>query len=285
MNCEEARELLLPYLHGELGRSERELIRAHLAECAACQRELEVLTELQSRLTEALQSKSSHVSPPPNSWSRLQAHIAAQGQPELSLRQRAALARAWVRLRMRFAFVAAFLANARTKPASRASVSHSMRGAKTARNASALALVGVMAMSFLLAATLIVRNDQIPLSPQVDESSRILRVLPSAQANAPATPKESEPKAPGMASASATSASAASVGDQPAQSAQPAPVQPATSSIRPVLSNSSHVIRQAPFAPVDLEWLREEMALESAPVDWTEEFGGPRPCLYCPRLQ
>lgn len=91
MNCQEVDQSLAAYLHGEVGRSERELIRAHIAQCPRCQAELSRLTELQNDVSRSLHAAADSATPSPAAWARLQASLAPQRQPTLADRVRQTL--------------------------------------------------------------------------------------------------------------------------------------------------------------------------------------------------
>lgn len=55
MNCREIGELAPLYLSGEMGQSDRDLFRAHLAQCMSCASELERQAALDARVREALE--------------------------------------------------------------------------------------------------------------------------------------------------------------------------------------------------------------------------------------
>lgn len=84
MKCQEVDQSLAAYLHGEVGRSERELIRAHIAQCPRCQAELSRLSELQADVSRSLHTVADSASPSPAAWVRLQASLAPQRQPTLA---------------------------------------------------------------------------------------------------------------------------------------------------------------------------------------------------------
>jgi anti-sigma factor RsiW len=84
MNCQEVDQSLAAYLHGEVGRSERELIRAHIAQCQRCQAELSRLSELQADVSRSLHARADSASPSPVAWARLQASLAPHRQPTLA---------------------------------------------------------------------------------------------------------------------------------------------------------------------------------------------------------
>ncbi len=81
MRCQEARELLVPYLDGEVSLSERVLVQAHLAECDRCREDLAVLSALQSRLGQFLQARAAQAVPSPQAWSRLEGTLAREARP------------------------------------------------------------------------------------------------------------------------------------------------------------------------------------------------------------
>ena len=84
MNCREVQERLVAYLDGEVAPSERALIRAHLAGCDACGRELAALSATQNRVRRSLQVRAAQAAPSPQAWSRLQARLAGEARPSLS---------------------------------------------------------------------------------------------------------------------------------------------------------------------------------------------------------
>jgi|GEM_PF-4491487 len=88
MKCHEARQSLAAYIHAEVSRSERELIRAHLAECAACQREFSQLSALQPRLTRTLRGAAGDAQPAAQAWSRLHTTLLARRERAPSLFER-----------------------------------------------------------------------------------------------------------------------------------------------------------------------------------------------------
>lgn len=94
MHCREVDTSLTAYLHGEVGRSERELIRAHMAQCERCQRELARLSAVQTHVSHALHVAADGVKPSPHAWSRLQANLALQRRPSLNQRVRQAFSSA-----------------------------------------------------------------------------------------------------------------------------------------------------------------------------------------------
>ena len=50
MNCAECKELLVGFLEGFIGESQRQAVSQHLKDCAGCKAELEKLEELQKSL-------------------------------------------------------------------------------------------------------------------------------------------------------------------------------------------------------------------------------------------
>lgn len=81
MNCEQVRSLLVSYLHHETSPSERALIGTHLSACAACQKELALLSQAHSQLSSALQRRAAHAAPASDAWQRLEARLAQAAQP------------------------------------------------------------------------------------------------------------------------------------------------------------------------------------------------------------
>jgi anti-sigma factor RsiW len=81
MNCEQIQERLVSYLHHETTPSERVLVHAHLSECAACQKELALLSHTQDQVSSVLQRRAAHVSSPSDAWDRLEARLAQEAQP------------------------------------------------------------------------------------------------------------------------------------------------------------------------------------------------------------
>ena len=81
MNCREVQERLVAYLDDEVTPSERALIRAHLAECEFCRKELAALSATQRRVSRSLQIRAAQTAPSPQAWSRLQARLAGEARP------------------------------------------------------------------------------------------------------------------------------------------------------------------------------------------------------------
>jgi len=86
MKCQEANELLIPYLNNEVTRSERELLQAHLAQCEPCWQALSALSAAQQRLRSGLAETARRVEAPEQAWPRLRAAIRSNPQPRLALR-------------------------------------------------------------------------------------------------------------------------------------------------------------------------------------------------------
>ncbi len=80
MNCQQTRELLPAYLDYEVSTSERRLIQAHLAGCEACQRDLALLSQTRSLVSQSLSHRAAQAAPSPQAWSRLQARLADEAQ-------------------------------------------------------------------------------------------------------------------------------------------------------------------------------------------------------------
>ena len=88
MKCQEVSDLLLAYLDGEVTSSERALVQAHLAACAACRGELAAWGAIQGRVQRFLWAKAAPAHPSPQAWSRLEARLAREARPS-SLRRSA----------------------------------------------------------------------------------------------------------------------------------------------------------------------------------------------------
>lgn len=86
MKCQEANELLIPYLNNEVTRSERELLQAHLAQCEPCWQTLSALSAAQQRLRTGLAETARHAEVPAQAWLRLRKAIRSNPQPRLAFR-------------------------------------------------------------------------------------------------------------------------------------------------------------------------------------------------------
>jgi Putative zinc-finger len=71
MDCTAVERLLSPFLDGELARSEREAVAAHLRGCASCQRQFETL----ARITDLCYS-AAPPEPSPQAWERISENLA-----------------------------------------------------------------------------------------------------------------------------------------------------------------------------------------------------------------
>jgi anti-sigma factor RsiW len=80
MFCNEVKQLLALYLHGELARSERALLAMHLTQCRACQRELDAIANAESVISSSLKAHANSVAPSKQAWLRLQTAI-TDGSP------------------------------------------------------------------------------------------------------------------------------------------------------------------------------------------------------------
>jgi hypothetical protein len=78
MNCREVKGLLGTYLDDEVTPSERTLIEAHLADCAACRQRLQATQVLQERIKQTLQAKAAFATPSAGAWARLQSQLPRQ---------------------------------------------------------------------------------------------------------------------------------------------------------------------------------------------------------------
>lgn len=81
MNCEQVQSLLVCYLNHETSPSERTLIRTHVSECAACEKEMARLSAVQDQVGSVLQRRANHAVPSPEAWNRLEARLAQVAQP------------------------------------------------------------------------------------------------------------------------------------------------------------------------------------------------------------
>jgi hypothetical protein len=81
MNCEQAQALFVAYLDHETTPSEQALLRAHLAGCEACQKELSKLSTTREQISSALQRRAAQAAPPPEAWDRLEAQLTEAAQP------------------------------------------------------------------------------------------------------------------------------------------------------------------------------------------------------------
>ena len=75
MNCDQTQSLLLAYLDGEITRSERALILAHLSGCTVCQQELDLLSTARGQVRSALQRRVIQAVPSREAWNRLEARL------------------------------------------------------------------------------------------------------------------------------------------------------------------------------------------------------------------
>lgn len=83
MNCSQINSGLAAYLHGEAPPAEVESIRAHLADCTNCQGELQMLSDLGTRIARHLNLQAEQVHPAPQAWHTLQARISREGSGRL----------------------------------------------------------------------------------------------------------------------------------------------------------------------------------------------------------
>ena len=78
MKCHEARELLIHYSNGEMGRSERELLQAHLAQCEACHSHLKSLGNVEQHVRAGLHEAANAAEPSPMAWQDLSHKLASR---------------------------------------------------------------------------------------------------------------------------------------------------------------------------------------------------------------
>ncbi len=82
MRCREVTRALSAYLDSEVTPSEDDLIQAHLAGCASCERELATLSSSRQRVTSLLKTRAAQVAPSPQALTSLQARLAQQAHSE-----------------------------------------------------------------------------------------------------------------------------------------------------------------------------------------------------------
>lgn len=78
MNCSQINSGLVAYLHGEASSSEMESISAHLAVCAICRGELQMLSDLETRISRQLHLQAEQVYPASQAWNTIQARISLE---------------------------------------------------------------------------------------------------------------------------------------------------------------------------------------------------------------
>jgi anti-sigma factor RsiW len=92
MNCEQAQNLLVAYLDGEITPSEKKLIQAHLSTCTVCQQEYKLLFTARNRVRSALQSRAVHANPKADAWNRLEVRLTESAQTSPSVTKLSRLA-------------------------------------------------------------------------------------------------------------------------------------------------------------------------------------------------
>jgi hypothetical protein len=75
MKCKEIDPRLTAFLHNEVSPTEKESIQAHLDGCPTCQGELERLTQVGARLSQALNESAASLTPPEAAWEAIQRRI------------------------------------------------------------------------------------------------------------------------------------------------------------------------------------------------------------------
>ena len=85
MKCKEVKPLLLRYLDNAVNPGERISIESHLSACPGCRGELDELAATERELRQAFRTMAAEVSPAPCGWDRLQQHLDAAGQPEVTI--------------------------------------------------------------------------------------------------------------------------------------------------------------------------------------------------------
>jgi anti-sigma factor RsiW len=81
MNCEQVQSVSLAYLDGEVTRSERALILAHLSGCTVCQQELDLLSTARGQIRSVLQHRALQAAPSREAWIRLESRLMEAAQP------------------------------------------------------------------------------------------------------------------------------------------------------------------------------------------------------------
>lgn len=76
MKCHEVRELLIHYSNGEIGRSERELLQAHLAQCESCYQHLQSLNTIEQQVRTGLHEAANAAEPSALAWQKLSHKLA-----------------------------------------------------------------------------------------------------------------------------------------------------------------------------------------------------------------
>ena len=76
MKCHEVRELLIHYSNGEIGRSERELLQAHLAQCESCFQHMQSLSTIEQQVRTGLHDAADAVEPSSLAWQDLSYKLA-----------------------------------------------------------------------------------------------------------------------------------------------------------------------------------------------------------------
>jgi hypothetical protein len=80
MKCAQINSHFVAYLSDEIPASEKDAIRAHLGECASCQRALQLLSDLEIRLTRHLHLQAEQVEPASQAWNTLQHRVSQEGR-------------------------------------------------------------------------------------------------------------------------------------------------------------------------------------------------------------
>jgi len=78
MKCHEARQLLIHYSNGEIGRSERELLQAHLTQCESCFRHLQSLSNVEQQVRAGLHEAADLAEPSSMAWQELSHRLAGR---------------------------------------------------------------------------------------------------------------------------------------------------------------------------------------------------------------
>lgn len=85
MKCKEVRNLLVPYLDGEVSRKEREEISKHLSSCKHCREEAETVASLQRKTSYAFRATVGERSCPNQVWWGIQQRLISRERPQVAL--------------------------------------------------------------------------------------------------------------------------------------------------------------------------------------------------------
>jgi hypothetical protein len=72
---------LLAYLNAEVGPSQKQLIRSHIADCQRCQKEIDKLSRLENQLQQVLHTQAAKASPGESAWQNLKVKLPVVASP------------------------------------------------------------------------------------------------------------------------------------------------------------------------------------------------------------